>query len=117
MCCLALFVGTDGNCNFSAVRSPIGLKLGGDLGLVSQISVHVLVSSLIVFYIVNKQENKKPRKSQFYKTCVFAALPSPIDLKLGGDIRTGTRNSVVCLFCLYYWLFTFRKCKQRKHTL
>jgi hypothetical protein len=30
--------GTDGNCNFSAVRSPIELKLGGDLGLVSQIS-------------------------------------------------------------------------------
>ena len=39
-----LFVGTDENLNFSAVRSPIELKLGGDLGLVSQISVHVLVS-------------------------------------------------------------------------
>jgi hypothetical protein len=35
--------GTDENSNFSAVRSPIELKLGGDLGLVSQISVHVLV--------------------------------------------------------------------------
>jgi hypothetical protein len=43
VCCQSV-VGTDGNWNFSAVRSPIGLKLGGDLGLVSQISVHVLVS-------------------------------------------------------------------------
>jgi hypothetical protein len=49
----------DKNWNFSAVRSPIGLKLSGDLGLVSQISVHVLVTSLIIFYIVNKQKNKK----------------------------------------------------------
>jgi hypothetical protein len=39
-----VFVGTDGNCNFSAMRHPIGLKLGVDLGLVSQISVHILVS-------------------------------------------------------------------------
>jgi hypothetical protein len=30
-----------------------------------------------------------------------------------GDIRTSTRNSVVCLFCLYYCLFTFCKRKQR----
>jgi hypothetical protein len=42
--CCVLFVGTDKNYNFSAVHSPIELKLGGDLGLVSQISVHVLVS-------------------------------------------------------------------------
>jgi hypothetical protein len=49
----------DGNCNFSAVRSPIELKLGGDFGLVSQISVHVLVSRFVWFYIVNKQKNKK----------------------------------------------------------
>jgi hypothetical protein len=36
-------------CNFSAVRSPIELKLGGDLALVSQISVHVLVSRFDYF--------------------------------------------------------------------
>jgi hypothetical protein len=44
--CLRRFmsvVGTDENWNFSAVRSPIELKLGGDLWLVSQISVHALV--------------------------------------------------------------------------
>jgi hypothetical protein len=101
------------------VRSPIGLKLSGDLGLVSQISVHWF-QDLIIFYIVNKQKNKKRRNREncgFYKTCVLSAVPSPIDLKLGGDIRTSTRNSVVCLFCLYYCLFTFRKLKQRKHTL
>jgi hypothetical protein len=43
---------------FSAVRSPIELKLGGDLGLVSQISVLWFQDS-IVFHIVNKQTNKK----------------------------------------------------------
>jgi hypothetical protein len=43
-CCCVLLSGTDEICNFSAVRSPIELKLGGDLGLVSQISLHVLLS-------------------------------------------------------------------------
>jgi hypothetical protein len=111
---------TDENWNFSAVHNPIGLKLSGDLGLVSQISVHVLVSRFVYFFIVNKKKDKKTPKSQksrFYKACVFSAVPSPIDLKLGGNIWTSTRNSVVCLFCLYYCLFTFRKHKQRKHTL
>jgi hypothetical protein len=55
-------VGTDKNWNFSPVRSPIGLKLGGELGLVSQISVYVLVSRFVCFYIINKQKNKKPAK-------------------------------------------------------
>jgi hypothetical protein len=34
-CVCLLCVETDENCSFSAVRSPIELKLGGDLGLVS----------------------------------------------------------------------------------
>jgi hypothetical protein len=89
------------------VCCPIGLKLGGDLGLVSQISVHVLVSRFVCFYTVNKQKNKKTPespKSLFYKTCVFSAVPSPIDLKLGGYIRTSTRNSVVCSFILFVYI-------------
>ena len=51
VCLLLLFVvvGTDENWNFSAVRSPIELKLGGDLGLVSEISVHVLFSRFVCF--------------------------------------------------------------------
>jgi hypothetical protein len=40
------------------MRSPIGLKLSGDLGLVSQISVFWF-QDLFIFYIVNKQKNKK----------------------------------------------------------
>jgi hypothetical protein len=71
---------------------------------------------LSVLHVVKKKK-KNPPKSRFYKTGVFSAVPSPIDLKLGGDIQTSTRNSVVGLFCLYYCLFTFRKRKQRKHTL
>ena len=43
-------------------------------------------------------------------------MPSLIDLKLGGDIRVSSRSSVVCLFCLFYCLFTICKHKQTKHT-
>jgi hypothetical protein len=58
-------VGTDKNLNFSAVRRPIGLKLSGDLGLVSQISMHVLVSRFFILE-TNKRTTKtlKSRKSQ-----------------------------------------------------
>jgi hypothetical protein len=59
--CLLCVVGTDKNYNFSAVRSPVELKLGGDLGLVSQISMHVLVSRFDYFYIVNKQKKKNAK--------------------------------------------------------
>jgi hypothetical protein len=53
VCCLFVVVGeTDRNCNFSAVRIPIELKLDGDLGLVSQISMHVLVSRFDFFFIL-----------------------------------------------------------------
>jgi hypothetical protein len=45
------------------VRSPIGLKLSGDLGLVSQISVHVLVSRFDYFlYCKQTKEQKKHAK-------------------------------------------------------
>jgi hypothetical protein len=57
---LCVVVGTDKNWNFSAVRSPIELKLGGDLELVSQISVHVLVSRFDYFlYCKQTKEQKK----------------------------------------------------------
>jgi hypothetical protein len=41
-----------------ALQSPIGLKLGGDLGLVSQISVHVLFSRF-EYFLYCKQTNKQ----------------------------------------------------------
>jgi hypothetical protein len=65
------------------------------------------------------QKTKKCRipKTWFYKILVFSALPSATDLKLAGDIRVSTRNSVVCLFCLFSCLFIFHKHKQTKHTL
>jgi hypothetical protein len=56
-----LFVGTDKNYNFSAMRSPIELKLGGDLRLVSQISLHVLVSRFDCFSYC-KQTNKQNKE-------------------------------------------------------
>jgi hypothetical protein len=42
----------DKNLNFLAMQSQIELKLGGDLGLVSQISIHVLVLRLLFVYIL-----------------------------------------------------------------
>jgi hypothetical protein len=99
--------GTDTNCYFSAMRSPIELKLGGDLGLVSQISVHDLVLRFDYFLYCKQtkeqktRENRENRENRGFTKLAF----SPIDLKLGGDIRASTRNSVVCLFCLYYCLF------------
>jgi hypothetical protein len=97
---LFVVVGTDRNCNFSVMRSQIELKLGGDLGLVSQISVHVLVLRLDCFSYKKKNKNAEIVKN---------ANPSLIDLKLSGDICTSSRNGVICLFCLNYCLFTFHQ--------
>jgi hypothetical protein len=105
--CLSVVVGTDENWNFSAVW--LGWNLVETSGWYPRLACMFWFQDLFGFYIVNKQNNRqtpKSRKSQFYKTCVFSAVPSPIDLKLGGD-----------KYLKYYCLFTFRKHKQRKHTL
>jgi hypothetical protein len=71
--CCCVCVGTDKNCNFLAVHSPIELKLGGDLGLVSQISMHVLVSrfdSRFDFLSYCKQTNKQKTR----QNCGFRKL-------------------------------------------
>jgi hypothetical protein len=39
---------------------------------------------LIIFYIVNKQKNAKNAKIAVFPNLRFSAVPSPIDLKLGG---------------------------------
>jgi hypothetical protein len=65
--------GTDKKCNFSAVRSPIELKLG-DLGLVSQISVHVLVSRFDYFLYCKQTEhkNRENRKNRGFTKLAFS---------------------------------------------
>jgi hypothetical protein len=67
-----LCVGTDGNWNFSAVCCLIGLKLGGDLELVSQISVHVLVSSFDYFSYC--KQTKEPKNAKIAKIAVIQNL-------------------------------------------
>jgi hypothetical protein len=64
VCCCVLLCGTNKKCNFSVVCSPIGLKLGGDLGLVFQISVHLLVSRFDYFLYCKqtKEQNAKITK-------------------------------------------------------
>jgi hypothetical protein len=77
-----LFVGggrTDGNCNFSAVRSPIELKLGEDLGLVSKISVHVLVSRFEYFLYCKQTKERKNRENRGFTKLAFS-LPCQVRL-------------------------------------
>jgi hypothetical protein len=62
--CLVFVGGTDGNCNFSAVRSPIELKLGGHLGLVSQISVSVLVPRSNCFSYCKQTKEQNNRRNR-----------------------------------------------------
>jgi hypothetical protein len=65
----------DKNCNFSAVRSRIELKLGGDLGLVSQISVHVLVSRFdCVSYHKLTKEQKKSKIAEVAEVAEVAEI-------------------------------------------
>jgi hypothetical protein len=58
-----LCVWMDKNYNFSAMRSPIELKLGWDLGLVSQISVHVLVSRFDYFFYCKQTKEQEKRQN------------------------------------------------------
>jgi hypothetical protein len=62
----------DKNYNFSAVRSPIELKLGGDLALVSQISVYVLVSRFD--YFLYCKQTKEPKKRENCENRGFTKL-------------------------------------------
>jgi hypothetical protein len=54
------------------VRSPIGLKLFGDLGLVSQINVHVLVSRFDHFLYC--KQTKEQKTAEIAKIAVLQNL-------------------------------------------
>jgi hypothetical protein len=66
-----LCVGTDKNLNFLAMRSPNELKLGKDLGLVSQISVHVLVSRFDYFLYFKQTKEHKIAKIEVLQNLRF----------------------------------------------
>ena len=72
VCWCVVCVGTNDYCNFSAVRSRIGLKLGGDLELVSQISVHVLVSRFDCFLYC--KQTKEQKNAEIAKIAVLKKL-------------------------------------------
>jgi hypothetical protein len=62
--------------NFSAVRSPIELKLG-NLGLVFQISMHVLVSRFDYFLYckqTKERENHQNREKRSFTKLAFSPL-------------------------------------------
>ena len=50
------------------------------------------------------------------KRWIFSAISSQVDLKFAGHLRVGTWNSLHVSFWGFYYLFTFRKLKQTKHT-
>jgi hypothetical protein len=73
--CLCVVVCWDGG-NFLAVRSPtIELKLGGDAGLVSQISVHVLVSRFDYFSYCKQTKDKKRQNLENHSFTKLAFSP------------------------------------------
>jgi hypothetical protein len=104
VCCLLCVVGTDGNCKFSAVRNPIELKLGGDLGLVSQISVHVLVSRFDYFlYCKQTKEPKKHQNRQNQGFTKFSFSP-PFQVRLIWNLVGTSRQvlGIVWYVCFVY---------------
>ena len=80
--CSVLLCGTYEKCNFSAVRSPIELKLGGDLGLVSQISVHVLVSRFDYFLYCKQTKEHKNRQNRENRGFTKLAFSPPCRVRL-----------------------------------
>jgi hypothetical protein len=71
----AICLVSDKNLKNSAVRGPIELKLGGDLGFVFQISVHVLVSRFDYFSYckqTNKQKNRRNREKHGFRKLEFS---------------------------------------------
>jgi hypothetical protein len=77
VCLLLACVGTDKNWNFSAVHSPIELKLGGDLGLLSQISLRVLVSRFDYFLYckqTKERKNLQNRENHGFTKLAFSPL-------------------------------------------
>jgi len=82
VCLFDVVVGTDENWNFSAVRSPIELKLGGDLGLVSQISVHVLFSRFDYFLYCKQTKERKNRQNRENHGFTKLAFSPPFQVRL-----------------------------------
>jgi hypothetical protein len=62
-------VGTDRHYNFSIMRSPIELRFGVDYGLVSQISIHVLV--LRFDYLLFCKQTNKQKSTKIVKNTVL----------------------------------------------
>jgi hypothetical protein len=101
VCVLLFCVGTDKKCNFSAVRSPIKLKLGGDLGLVSQINVHVLISRFD--YFLYCKQTKEQKTCQIRENCGFTklAFSPPFQVRLIWNF-VGTSGQVLGI-SWYVW--------------
>jgi hypothetical protein len=64
------------------MRSPIELKLGGDLGLVSQISVHVLVSRIDYFLYFKQTKEQKTCQSHENHGFTKLAFSPPFQVQL-----------------------------------
>jgi hypothetical protein len=73
------------------MRSPIGLKLGGDLGLVSQISVHALVSRLSRLFTFCKQKTRRNCENHRFRKLEFSPpFQVRLILNLVGPLSCGS---------------------------
>jgi hypothetical protein len=102
VCCV--FCGMDKKCNFSAVRSLIKLKLGGDLGLVSQISMHVLVSRFDYFLFCKQTKERKNRENRENHSFTKLALSPPFQVRLILNLvgTSGQVLGIVWYVCFVY---------------
>ena len=102
--CLCVVVGTDENWNFSAVRSPIELKLGGDLGLVSEISVHVLFSRFDYFLYCKQTKERKNRQNRENHGFTKLAFSPPFQVRLIWNLvgTSGQVLGIVWYVCFVY---------------
>jgi hypothetical protein len=103
VCCCVL-CGTDEKCNFSAVRSPIELKLGGELGLVFQISVHVLVSRFDYFLYCKQTKEHKNRENSKNRGFIKLAFSQPCRVRLILNLvgTSGQVLGIVSYVCFVY---------------
>jgi hypothetical protein len=86
------------------MRSPIGLKLSGDLGLVSQISVHVLVSKFDYFLYCKQTKEQQKRRNRENHGFTKLAFSPPCRVRLIWNLvgTSGQVLEIVWYVCFVY---------------
>ena len=105
---------------FKLYWSDTRLDYSRDLRVDSQISVQVLFWRFYYLFTLckHKHTHKKAENAKKHERRKDGfSHPCQVDLKLAGDFRVGTGNSVHVLLWGFYYLITFCKCNQTKHSM